>query len=437
MTTTALLPLASDAYAAATATLNTRIRHTPAAVVSATTEIELAAAVRSAAERGLRVAVRSTGHGLWPIQDDTVLIDVSAMDTITIDPATRSATVGPGARWKDILALAAGHGLGGLAGSSPTVGAVGFHLGGGLGPISRAYGYAADHVQSLRAVTADGTIIEVSAHQNPDLFWAMRGGGALAIVTSLTFALVPGRLRGGGVYFRADDAQKVLHRWRDWAEGLPDEVSTSAAVIDLPPLGHIPEPIRGQRVLHLRYADVGESHADPAVLSFGTPVWGGIDELSFDRLGEIHAEPTNAKPTIQDSALLHGLSPETLESFIESSLDDSLGLTVRELRLLGGAMSAPQRSADAVAARDAGYLLFALGDTPPQREEVVSRGLDRFLSATVPPHAPARVLASFAGEGRPGGRIEQAWDADTLDRLRAIRSAVDPQGTFAPNLRWV
>ncbi|MGB3376497.1 MAG: FAD-dependent oxidoreductase [Microbacterium sp.] len=427
----------SDAYAAAVHMMNPRVQHDPAGVILAAIPAHVSGAVRFAAQQGLRIAVRSTGHGLWPVGRDTLIVDVSAMNTIHIDPGHGTATVGPGAVWKDVLAAAASRGFGGLAGSSPTVGTVGFHLGGGIGPVSRRYGFSADHVLSFDVVTADGIHTTVSPHQERELFWALRGGGALAIVTAMTFALVPGtRLRGGGLYFDEKDAAAVLHRWHDWTHDLPEAFSTSAAVIDIPGHPRVPEPIRGRRVLHVRYADVDvEPAVVPPVTSFATPLWGSIGPMRYDALGEIHAEPTRAKPTIQDSMLLKELSSSAIDTFLDVSMDDGSALTVRELRLMGGAMTTPQREPNAVAGRGAAFLLLAVGDAPDTRVQHVGRSL-RTVMAGMEPWSTGGVLGVFAGDARASERITAAWSIAEQTRLRRIRAAADPSGMFDPNLRW-
>src|SRR5688572_10922006 len=195
----------------------------PAVVVGATSTADVAAAVRWAADRGHTVAVQATGHGLTGSLDGAVLITTDRLDTVVVDPASRSARVGAGVRWRGVIDAAAPHGLAPLSGSSSGVGVVGYTLGGGLGLLSRQYGFAADHVRRAELVTADGAIRAVDAETDPDLFWALRGGkGNLGIVTELEFDLVPvARLYGGGIFFPGGSAPEVLHAFREWTTTLP------------------------------------------------------------------------------------------------------------------------------------------------------------------------------------------------------------------------
>lgn len=154
--------------------------------MGAASAADVAAAVRWAADRGLTVAVQATGHGLTGSLDGSVLITTGRLDTVVVDPAARTARVGAGVRWRQIIDAAAPHGLAPLSGSSSGVGVVGNTLGGGLGLLSRRYGFAADHVRRAELVTADGAIRTVDAGTDPELFWALRGGkGNLGIVTEL------------------------------------------------------------------------------------------------------------------------------------------------------------------------------------------------------------------------------------------------------------
>jgi len=213
---------------------------TPAVVVGATSTADVAAAVRYAASVGKRIAVQATGHGLMSDLHDTVLISTRRMTAVAVDPAARTARVAAGVRWRAVIDAAAEHGLAPLSGSSSQVGVVGYTTGGGLGPLCRRYGFAADQVTRFTIVTADGAVREVLAESadpdDVDLFWAVRGGkGSFGIVTELEFGLVPvTTFHGGAIFFAGEDAPAVLHAWREWAPTLPEDTTTSVALLRLP-----------------------------------------------------------------------------------------------------------------------------------------------------------------------------------------------------------
>jgi FAD/FMN-containing dehydrogenase len=187
---------------AETMTFNTAIAHQPTVVVGATGADDVAAAVRWAAAHQLPVAVQATGHSpVVPV--DAMLVTTNRMRRITVDPQQRTAHIEAGVRWRAVIEEAAGHGLAPLSGSSSSVGAVGYTLGGGIGLLSREYGFAADHVLSIDLVTADGRVRHVTAETDPELFWAVRGGkGNFGIVTAMRVRLFPvTTLYAGGLFF--------------------------------------------------------------------------------------------------------------------------------------------------------------------------------------------------------------------------------------------
>jgi FAD/FMN-containing dehydrogenase len=226
-------------YARQCATWNLALDHRPAVAVSAASSADVQAAVRFAADRNLPIAVLATGHGAVVPADGAVLINLRRMDDIRIDPASGTATIGPGVEAQQFIDAAAEHGLAPIAGCSPNVSVVGYTLGGGMsGTLGRTYGYAADHVHAAGLVTADGTLRHISASATPDLFWAIRGGKAnFGVVTSLTVDLVPVvRLYGGGLYYAAEHAGDVLKAYRRLVARAPESLTASVAFLRLPPL---------------------------------------------------------------------------------------------------------------------------------------------------------------------------------------------------------
>lgn len=205
--------------------------HRPAVVVSAVDAEDVRAAVAFAAARGLPVAVQATGHGLGRALQDGVLINTRRMSEVRVDPETRTARVAAGATWRQVVDAAAPYGLAPLSGSFPGVGAVSYTLGGGVGLLARRHGFAADHVRRIDVVTADGRLREVTASSDPDLFWALRGGGrGLGVVTGMEIDLLPvTRIFGGGLYFDVAEVPGVLEGWRRWTETVPEELTSGLA----------------------------------------------------------------------------------------------------------------------------------------------------------------------------------------------------------------
>lgn len=230
----AVLTARDPGYDAARAGWNPNVDQRPCVIVVPETVADVVATVRFARAERCPVAVQATGHGVAAPADGAVLILTSRLDRVEIDPVNRTAVVGAGARFSDLLGPARRHGLTALAGSSGGVGVVGFTLGGGIGWLARRYGLASDAVLSFELVTPDGLLVTDSADRHPELFWALKGGGAglLGVVTAMEVELVPiTTVYAGTLAFPVDLAQDVIHRWRAWVADMRPEL-TSQVVVD-------------------------------------------------------------------------------------------------------------------------------------------------------------------------------------------------------------
>ena len=237
----------------------------PAVVVMAESAADVAQAVRFARSRGMRIAPQGTGHGAEPLEplQDAMLLRTVRMRGVRIDPAARTARAEAGALWQDVTVPAGEHGLAALAGSSPDVGVTGYTLGGGMGWLARRYGLAANSVTAAEIVTPDGRLRRADADHEPDLFWAVRGGGgSVGVVTALEMRLYPVReLYAGALFFPIQRAAEVLHAWRAWTGTVPDEVTSLGRILRLPPLPEVPEPLRGRAFALVEAAYLGDAAA--------------------------------------------------------------------------------------------------------------------------------------------------------------------------------
>src|SRR5215216_4810366 len=229
---------------------NLAIGQNPAAVVLAESAADVAATVAFAKAHALRVAPQGTGHGAAAIGDmsDTILLKTERMRGVTIDPERRIARAEAGTIWIEVVEAAAEFGLAALAGSSPDVGVVGYTLGGGLSWLARKHGFGSNHVTAVELVTADGRLVRATRENEPDLFWAVRGGGgAFGVVTAIEFNLFPiSEVYAGILFFPVERAHEVLRAWRAWTDDdLPEEMTSVGRILQLPPVPNIPEPLRG------------------------------------------------------------------------------------------------------------------------------------------------------------------------------------------------
>jgi hypothetical protein len=258
----------------------------------------------------MRIAPQGTGHGAAPLEplDGAMLLRTTRMRQVDIDPATRTARAQAGAAWQDVIVPAAEHGLAGLAGTSPTVGVTGYTLGGGLGWLGRRYGLAANSVTAAELVTPAGDLVRADAGHEPDLFWAVRGGGGVGVVTALEMRLYPVReLYAGNLFFPVQRAAEVLHAWREWTATAPDDVSSMGHLLRLPPLPEVPEPLRGRPFAILEAACLGDAGTGAELIGPLRKLGPEMDTFAMipaSALGQLNMDPGQPVPGEGDGAFL-------------------------------------------------------------------------------------------------------------------------------------
>jgi FAD/FMN-containing dehydrogenase len=428
-------------YAAECAVYNLAVGHHPAVVVGATSPADVQAAVRFATAHELPIAVLATGHQAIVPADGAVLIVTGRMSSVAIDPQERTARVGAGTRWQQVVDAAAEHGLAPLNGSSPLVGVVGYTLGGGLSPtMGRAFGWAADHVHAIEVVTADGVLRRATADTEPDLFWALLGGKSnFGVVTALEFALFPiSRLYAGGLFFAGEHAASVLHTYREFTSTAPDEVTTSIALLRLPALPFIPEPLRDRFTVHLRFsylgsAEDGEDLIAPLRAAAPTLI-DTVAELPYARFAEIHADPVDPAPFAERSALIKQFTPEAVETLLALAGPDSdCPAAFVELRHLGGALGRSATVPNAVANRDAAFALWIVAVGMPQDTAVAMKFAGVALDSLAPWCTGGAYLNFMSVDDATEDRTRTAYAASDYQRLREVKAQFDPMNLFRLN----
>jgi FAD/FMN-containing dehydrogenase len=422
-----------DGYGEEVAGFNLAALHTPDVVVAAVGADDVVTAMRWASATGTPVAVQATGHGAnFPI-DHGLLISTARMTDVRIDPAERTATVAAGAKWSHVMAAGAPHGLAGLSGTSTDAGVVGYILGGGLPVLGRAYGYSADLVRSFQVVTPDGTLRETDPLQEPELFWALRGGkGNVGIVTSLVTDLLPlPRLLGGGIYCPGEHAEPLLRTWADWTRTVPDEMCSAFTILRLPPIPQIPEPLRGgfwARVAIAWPGDPAEGEALLAPIRAAAPVAvDTVEVMDHAALDRIHMEPQDPLPARESCLLLRDLPPDALGTFLEQAgpAAGDQPLLMVELRHMGGALARPSPVEDAVCSRDALYLMDSVGVLPaPPAAEAIEQATAT-LYAAMAPYGTGHTMVNIHGTPGDDRDRARAWTPEVYDRLRRDKSTYD------------
>ncbi|AWB90185.1 FAD-binding oxidoreductase [Salinibacterium hongtaonis] len=426
-----------DGYAAEVTGFNLAYPQAPDVVVGAANPRDVSRAVRFAVDHELPVRVFATGHGTHSSITDGMLITTRRMTDVTIDEQARTATVAAGATWADVQDAAAAHGLTAIPGSSPTVGVVGYLLGGGLGPLARSHGFSSDYVRSFEVVTAAGDIVRASADEHPDLLWALRGGkGGFGVVTSVELALVDlATVYGGALFFDTGDIDHVLRSWVTWTETAPDAVTTSVALLNMPPLDVIPEPLRGKTVVSLRFAfpgdaDEGERLVAP-LRSLATPLIDAVGILPTSQLKLIHSDPEAPAPAWSDGLLLGRLDDRFADTLLASVGPGSqLPLMAVEVRHLGSATAADTVEGSAVGGRGALYTMTVIGAPVPDLFETVLPQVMGGIRAAVAEWTAPETTINFVGDPASRAEFVKAWPSATAAKLSSLREEWDPSGTF-------
>ncbi len=398
---------------------------------------DVVAAVDYARVNGLRVAPQATGHNadaFGPL-DDTLLVDVRELQDVAIDARARRVRAGAGVKWERLSGGLSELGLGALHGSSPDVGVAGYSLGGGMGWLGRAYGLQANSVTAIELVTADGRVARVDAENEPDLFWALRGGnGNFGVVTALEFAVYPvEELYAGVMFFPFARAAEVLHAWTQLVPTLPDEMMSWASLLQFPDAPFVPEPVRGGSFTVVYGAFLGAEAEGRALLRAIRDLGPAMDTFAMVPTGALSTmamDPPDPLPFLTSSALLSDLPSTGVDDLVAAVGPESgsnLGLV--ELRQLGGAFARRAPGAGARATLPGALSLIALGVPEDEASGATVQGyLDALDRAVRPFHVGD--YANFVMKPTDAGRF---FDADTWARLRQVKALYDPSDLFRGN----
>ena len=428
---------ADEGFAEELAGFNLAVTHTPDVAVGITSEADAAAVVRVAAETGTPVRVLATGHGVPIPITDGIVVTTSRLAGVTVDPDAKVAHINAGCLWADVVAAAGEHGLAPITGASDVVGCIGYTLGGGLGPLARTYGFSSDWARGFRLVTASGEVVTANATENPDLFWALRGGkGGFGIVTSMNFALVDlTTLYGGSVFFDAEYVAPVLAAWNDWTKTLPETANSSVVILRLPPLEFIPEPLRGKTVLSVRFAYVGDAAEGKRLFQpirdAGTTLIDAVGEMPATDIALIHNDPKDPTPSWDRGMMLTGFDSDFVQAFLDvAGPDRQLPLIAVEIRHLGGATQRDVPEGSAVGGRGGAGTLTMIGVPDPSLfEHVLPAAVDGVLDR-LRPWIAAETTVNFAGSFALPGSYEASWPPDTFARLAELRTTYNPDNLF-------
>lgn len=403
----------------------------PAAIVEPATVADVQQAVRLAAALNVPVTAQSNGHGATEAMTGTVMIRAHRLRDLRIDTASRRARVGAGVKWTHLVQALAGSGLTGTPGSTDDLTVVGYHTGGGLPWFGRAYGPAARWVRAWEVVRADGSVVEVTAQSDPDLFWALGGGGGgLGIITAVEIELLTAPpLTGGQLMWPADRAAAVLHAFAEATTTAPPELTLWLWLITFPPTEPFPPELHGRSMVNLNVTYLGDPAAAERLLAPLRAVPGlevdTVAPLPMNELSTVANEPTDPLPVLDWSHFVADLDPDFQRGLLEVNTPSEDTPMIACIRHLGGALHDDSPTAVEPIAEQ--YLLFGFAPaaTPADAERIHEHW--KVLEDRLGPHLSERTHLNMLG---PDPDLTRALSPATRERLRRVKAAVDPHGVF-------
>ena len=365
-----------------------------------------------------------------------MLLRTSEMKSVEIDPERRVARVGAGVLWEDVVNAAAEHGLAALHGSSPDVGVVGYSLGGGIGWYARELGMATNSILGVDLVLGDGSRLRADKDTNPEVFWAVRGGGGnFGVVTAMEFRLFDIQTAYAGMMiWDQDHAGRVLRAYAAWTDSAPDCVSTSFRMLNLPPMEELPPFLRGRQIVMINgavHADDEQAQAVLADLRALEPEIDTFARVPVASLSRLHMDPEGPTPAVTASTLVAELPEAAIESFVAlTGRGSGSTLLLAELRQLGGALGRPAAGAGALPMLDGRFALLAVAiAATPEMARQGQADADALVDA-MRAYSSGRDYLNFA-EGSVD--VSKSYPEETWLRLKGVRSAVDSAGTLLAN----
>jgi FAD/FMN-containing dehydrogenase len=412
----------------------------PALIIRCRGVADVVRGVEFARSQGIPLAVRGGGHSIpgFSTTDHGLVLDLSPMNAVRVDPNRRRIVAQGGALWQDVDAEAQAFGLALTGGLVSTTGIAGFTLGGGIGWLVRRCGLTADNLIGADVVTADGRYLHASEDEHPELLWALRGGGGnFGVVTSFEFRAhdVGPMVFAGLVFYRGEDAARVLHGFGEAAAGAPDELSMAVNLTTAPPLPFLPEEIHGKPIV--------------AVLGVwsGRPEDGDAATQPFRGLAPVVADVFSPMPYVAMQTLLDPLYPRGMWNYFRSAFFTDLGDTtvdalvtsyseapnaMSELHIhhLGGAMGRVSADATAFGTRDREYILNTVARTSDANNFDAVVQWARSACAALGPNAASYV--NFTGDSSEES-VRASYPAATYARLASVKARYDPTNLFRLN----
>ena len=421
---------------------NGAIDRRPAVIARSIDEHDVAAAIRYGRERDLAIAVRGGGHGVggYATVEGGLVIDLSAMRGVYVEPTTRRAWVGGGALWGDVDVATHAHGLATVGGIVTHTGVGGLTLGGGLGWLMRPHGLAVDNLRSVRLVTAEGEALTASEGEHPELFWALRGGGGnFGVATSFEFALHSrGPVLAGPLVWPLEDASAVLRHYRDFIASAPDELATIVVLRHAPAMAPLPPSIHGRPVCLVLVCWTGEHEAGERAIAplrnFGRPLFDGVAARPYvEWQSSLDAGAPHGWHSYWKSCELPALTDETIDLLAGHAQRIESPRSYIIMFHLRGAVARVSEEATAYSQRAAVHNVNIDAVWLPAEEDRAERERS-WARAAYEAFAPHQlgVYVNFLGdEGEE--RVRSAYGDAKCRRLAEIKARYDPENVFRLN----
>jgi FAD/FMN-containing dehydrogenase len=438
---------ADDAdYDTARAVWNGAVDRRPQLIAQCSGTADAAVAVRFARDHDLEIAVRGGGHNVagTAVCDDGIVIDLSAMRAVWVDPVARTALVHGGALWGDVDHETQAHGLATTGGIVGHTGVGGLTLGAGLGFLMRKHGLTIDNLLAAEVVTADGSVIRASADEHPDLFWALRGGGGnYGVVTTFQFALHPvgPTVLAGPIFWAADVTTDVLSFYRDFTAEAPDELGTVVRLGTIPPLPVIPADLHWRPALAVAccYAGAVEDgeRAVRALRRFGTPLADLLSATPYaDFQGALDDTVLHGWHYYWKSTNLAGLSDDAIAVVADHAYGATSPRSYAAMFHMGGAVARVPHDATAYRGRDVAHNIIIdavwLPDEAGERAAAETAWARGFLK-DLDPHRADSVYVNFLDSDDDASRVQEAYGDHIYRRLADVKAKYDPDNTFHHN----
>ncbi len=435
----------TPAYEAATHTYNLQVNLRPSLATTVRTVDEARTALAEARSRGLGVRVLTTGHSsdaAAPLSDEVVVRLAFEIPPV-VDVTAHQATVWAGTRWRAVVEATSTHGLVALHGTSPTVGTIGYLLGGGISVYGRRYGIAANSIRSFAVMDADGRVSEVGPHSDAELFYALRGGGGgLGIVISVTIGLYPvTQVVTGAAFWPIEPVSELVRVWRQWAVDAPATASTSLRIMRLPDGIGLPAEVTGRPVLcvdgvvvdepSLPAEEVAEDLLGP-MRKICPPLLDGWHRGGPVDVTTTHMDPLDPLPYEADHMIVEELTDEGQQALLSvAATDAGSALSFVELRQLGGAIGQANDEGGAVSHLGGAYATYALGVvTGTANDSRIGEQLAALRSSLGPWDTGFTAPTFAAGwDSR-----QQSFSREVAERVARTRARVDPLGVFSGNV---